>query len=177
MSGPIYIANFDFRGRCPENEKDKRGEYAVRLGQFQDAPGGKLVPVESDVMTPTQAEKAGWSLDAIMNEIARQAVADMEAANTERNSAVERMTKAQEDRATAINELKALEKAATEAVAAAATAQRNAESAAAEARAERDQIAAAALHTVNALREELTAVKAEKAALLQAAVDAAEPAV
>lgn len=86
----VYVEEFLFRGRCPECEPGKKGDYHVVLAEFVKAPDGSTTVVRSKPMTPAQADDAGFNLSKIVSSVLAQMSRDLEAAKADRESLKER---------------------------------------------------------------------------------------
>lgn len=142
---------FIWRNRHPSEKKAATWAGGIDTWVERD-DGSAYLAQEGQAQPPDALEKAGFTFDDFMSAIAASAVRDMEAANAERDLAVERMTKAMEDRAAATEEVTKLRAERDSAVANAARAAQ----AALDARATAEFLAQE-LQTSNAKVAELTA--------------------
>lgn len=84
--GKVYVEEFLFRGRCPDCEPDKAGDYHVILAEFVKGPDGAATVVRSAPMTPAQAEAAGFNLSKIVSSVLGQMSRDLENAKIARDN-------------------------------------------------------------------------------------------
>lgn len=85
---PVYIEEFTFRGRDPENEPKQPAAYHVVLAQFETDFSGVKRQRKSDPLSAKQADDLGFPLQRILDEITAQALRDKDAAETEAAEAV-----------------------------------------------------------------------------------------
>lgn len=156
----VYVEEFLFRGRCPDNEADKQAAYHVVLAQFVAGPDGSTQLLRTQPLTPEQADAKGFPLGKIVGEIAANAMRDKDAADKAAAVARDKAETASAEKAAAVQERDEALKLANEAIR-----QRD------EARANTLAVAAEAAKTVETLRAQLDAKAAD--AQLQAEVNEA----